>query len=314
LQPQTTPAMSERKEPAAEKTTLHPDNLHRQRYDFPALIAAYPELEPFVEPNPFSDLSVNFFDPKAVKALNKALLMHHYQISGWDIPENYLCPPIPGRADYIHYLNDLWLDSKEADASEDKKARVLDIGSGANNIYPILGAKIYGWSFVGSETDEIAIAAAQAVLTANPDLEALIELRHQPDQKQYFNGIIREGDFFDLTICNPPFHSSKKEAWESTLKKQSNLRTTHYSKPVLNFGGQPNELWYEGGELGFITSMIKESKTYKDQVNWFTTLVAKSTHLDGIYKALERTGAAHWKTQTMGTGNKTTRIVAWSFK
>lgn len=90
-----------------EKSELHARNLHRSRYDFPQLIESCPELAPFVSLNKYDDLSVNFSDPEAVKMLNKALLKHFYHIQNWDIPKDFLCPPIPGRADYIHYLADL---------------------------------------------------------------------------------------------------------------------------------------------------------------------------------------------------------------
>jgi 23S rRNA (adenine1618-N6)-methyltransferase len=38
------------------------------------------------------------------------LLISYYDIQKWDIP-HYLCPPIPGRADYIHYIADLLAES-----------------------------------------------------------------------------------------------------------------------------------------------------------------------------------------------------------
>ena len=79
-----------------QKSQLHARNLHRSRYDFPQLIKSCPELAPFVRPNPYGDLSINFSDPNAVKMLNKALLKHFYGIDYWDIPKDYLCPPIPG--------------------------------------------------------------------------------------------------------------------------------------------------------------------------------------------------------------------------
>lgn len=90
-----------------QKSGLHPRNRHRSRYDFPALIASCPALAPFVKPNAWGDVSVDFADPAAVKMLNRALLQHFYGIEHWDIPADYLCPPIPGRADYLHHLADL---------------------------------------------------------------------------------------------------------------------------------------------------------------------------------------------------------------
>jgi 23S rRNA (adenine1618-N6)-methyltransferase len=93
------------KEP--HKNELHPRNAHNERYDFDALINSCGELREFVAPNKYGDQSVNFSDPLAVKTLNKALLKHFYGIGYWDLPNSYLCPPIPGRADYIHYIADL---------------------------------------------------------------------------------------------------------------------------------------------------------------------------------------------------------------
>jgi len=89
------------------KSRLHPRSKHINRYDFKKLIEGFPELESFVKPNKFGDESIDFSDPKAVICLNKALLKHHYGIEHWLIPEGYLCPPIPGRADYIHHIADL---------------------------------------------------------------------------------------------------------------------------------------------------------------------------------------------------------------
>ena len=97
----------QKREPPAEKSKLHPRTKHRGRYDFTKLIVGCPELAEFVKPNNYGDESVDFSDPQAVKTLNKALLKFFYDVSFWEIPSNYLCPPIPGRADYIHYVADL---------------------------------------------------------------------------------------------------------------------------------------------------------------------------------------------------------------
>jgi 23S rRNA (adenine1618-N6)-methyltransferase len=99
--------------PPTEKSGLHPRNPHRFRYDFKELIKSCPKLAPFVSLNKYKSESIDFSNPEAVKILNLALLRHFYQLSYWDIPENYLCPPIPGRADYIHYIADLLASCNE---------------------------------------------------------------------------------------------------------------------------------------------------------------------------------------------------------
>ena len=125
-----------------EKLVLHPRNKHRGRYNFAQLILTSPPLGSYVFLNDYNDSSIDFANPKAVKALNCALLKHFYNIAEWDIPSQYLCPPIPGRADYVHHLADLLASDTKSTLS--KKIRVLDIGVGANAIYPLIGFREYG--------------------------------------------------------------------------------------------------------------------------------------------------------------------------
>jgi 23S rRNA (adenine1618-N6)-methyltransferase len=292
---------------------LHPRNLHKGRYDFDVLIQSCPALTSFVAKNKYGDDSINFFDPVAVKTLNKALLQHYYQIENWDIPQGYLCPPIPGRADYIHYVADLLFDHSN-EISTEKKIKCLDIGVGANCVYPIIGNKAYDWSFVGTDIDKNAINSANLIIEHNPLLKDKIELRLQENKSHILKGIIQEDDYFDIMICNPPFHSSKEEAEAGSVRKLRNLKKKKNVKTTLNFGGQSSELWCEGGEKSFISQMIKESREFAYSCLWFTTLVSKEAHLDYIYHQLEKTKVTDYKTINMGQGNKISRIVAWRFQ
>jgi 23S rRNA (adenine1618-N6)-methyltransferase len=296
-----------------EKSTLHERNKHRSRYDFKTLIEACAELADFVSINKYGDESIDFANPAAVKTLNKALLKHFYQINFWDIPAGYLCPPIPGRADYLHYAADLLASSRQQAIPTGKKIKVLDVGVGANCVYPIIGHQEYGWSFVGSDIDEVAVRSAKNIVEVNPSLKNAIEIRLQPDQSKIFKHIFHKEERFDLTICNPPFHASAAEAQAGSQRKVRNLGHQNYAKPVLNFGGQHSELWTKGGEVAFIGQMIEESKLFKDQCFWFTSLVSKSENLPAIYAMLTRAGVTETRTNNMSTGNKVTRIVAWTF-
>ena len=162
-----------------QKSGLHPRNRHRSRYDFPALIASCPALAPFVKPNVWGDVSVDFADPAAVKMLNRALLQHFYGIEHWDIPADYLCPPIPGRADYLHHLADLLATSNGGEIPRGKGVAILDVGVGANCIYPIVGLREYGWRFTGSEIDSVSLNAAKMIVEMNPTLRNSVRLRLQ---------------------------------------------------------------------------------------------------------------------------------------
>lgn len=296
----------------AEKENLHPRNSHRQGYDFKQLMKGTPELRRFVKLNQFDTESINFSDPDAVKVLNKALLKQFYGINSWDIPAGYLCPPIPGRADYLHYAADLLAEINNGEIPRGKKINVLDIGVGANCVYPLIGASVYAWRFVGTDIDPAAIRAAKEILASNEGLKDKIIFRLQTNKANIFKGIIKEGEGFDITICNPPFHASLQEAQLSAATKWKKLGIAKQNA-ALNFGGQKTELWCYGGEAGFIRRMVEQSALVAQQCLWFSTLVSKKDTLPVIYKALKAVNAVDVKTITMMHGKKTSRIVAWTF-
>jgi len=303
----------EKKEHPKEKAGLHPRNKHRERYDFKQLIGSCPELAQFVKLNNYNDESIDFFNPEAVKMLNKALLKHYYDIDNWDIPKNYLCPPIPGRADYIHHVADLLGSKNNGIIPTGNKIKCLDIGVGANCVYPIIGNKEYGWSFIGTDIDPIAIESASKIIELNPFLNGKIELRLQNNPKDIYYGIIKEDELIDLSICNPPFHASLAEAKSGTLRKLNNLTCKKIAKPILNFGGQNSELWCEGGEERFVQDIIRQSKQFSTSCFWFSTSISKESNLKGVYEALKKAEAIEMNTIPMGHGNKKSRIVAWTF-
>jgi len=307
-----TKILQKKKQHPKVKTQLHPRSKHRERYNFEALIKSSPELAPFVAPNKYGDDSVDFFNPKAVLALNKALLKHHYAVAFWEIPEHYLCPPIPGRADYIHNIADLLKgDGKEIPKGSHIKG--LDIGVGASCIYPIIGNHEYGWSFIGSDTDAMAITSAKAIEQKNRNLRSNLEIRRQEKSNDFFYNILKPEEKVDFTMCNPPFHASARDAEKASLKKLKNLKGKRPSKALLNFGGQTNELWTKGGEARFVKDMIYESKHFGEQCLWFTSLISKEVTLKPTYKILENVKATAVKTVEMGQGQKVSRFIAWTF-
>lgn len=292
-----------------EKDELHPRNKHRERYNFSELIRSCPELANYVYINQFKDQSVDFTDLHAVKTLNRALLIHFYGISLWDIPDGFLCPPIPGRADYIHYVADMLADSNGL-IPTGKNVKVLDIGVGANCVYPLIGNSEYGWSFVGSETDHLAVRSAKNIIDAN-GLSKFITIRKQRSDTKIFTDLINPGEKFNLSICNPPFHSSMKEASEGTERKWKNLGKNLDVNNNLNFGGKNAEIWCEGGEERFLQHMITESEKFAQSVGWFTSLISKKETLTSCYRALEKVKASDVRTINMQQGQKTSRILAW---
>ena len=307
---------------------LHRRNLHNRAYVYASLVSSYSALKAFVRINEHGNESIDFSDPAAVKALNCALLKHHYSIENWDIPAGFLCPPIPGRVDYIHYVADLLgVDElQETGSSSLAAVRMLDIGAGANGIYSLLASRVYGWHCTASDIDPSSLENFAAILSKNPDLEARIQLRLQSDNSYIFNGIIQPGESYDVSVCNPPFHASLEDALKVSLKKLDNLASNRKGKSkeqsaggtkgggsTLNFGGQKAELWCNGGEIRFLRKMIKESKGFGQQCRWFTTLVSKSENLKPCHKLLRKVGASEIKEIKMKQGHKITRVLAWTF-
>lgn len=305
--------LQKKKEQPKEKLKLHPRNKNRERYDFKQLIESFPELASFVKPNPYGDESIDFANPDAVLMLNKAILKHHYGIEDWDIPEGYLCPPIPGRADYIHHIADFLCRNNYGKIPTGPQIRCFDIGVGASCIYPIIGNKEYGWSFIGSDIDPVAIKSANAIIEANSVLKGIVECKLQTNPKDFFYGIIRKDELIDLLICNPPFHASAEEAKAGSLRKIHNLHLDKKVEPMLNFGGQHHELWCDGGEEKFVRNMILQSRKFAQNCFCFSTLISKESNLKKVYHTLEQAGVFGVETIPMGQGNKISRIVVWTF-
>ena len=293
--------------------TLHIRNLHNSNYDFDSLIISEPKLKEFVGKNKYGNISIDFANPKAVLTLNKALLKHFYGIENWELPTDYLAPPIPGRADYIHHIADLLASSNDGIIPKGSDIKGLDIGVGANCIYPIIGTVSYGWQFVVTDIDKISIKSVENIVNTNDILKNKIITKLQTNKNNVFVDIINTDDKFDFTISNPPFHRSAKEAMASNKRKMENLTKTKVIKSVLNFAGQANELWCDGGEVVFIKKMINQSVRFRNNCLWFTTLVSKKENLETIYKFLKSVNAVEYKTIDMQQGQKVSRIVVWTF-
>lgn len=298
----------------ASSTPLHPRNRHQGRYDFPKLLEACPELGAFVILNPYGKQSIDFANPEAVRVFNRALLRQLYGIAHWQIPPGYLCPPIPGRADYVHGLADLLATENAGDIPRGAAIRALDIGTGASCIYPLLGHSDYGWHFLGADIDDTALASSATIVRAN-GLGAAIELRQQQQRGQIFKGLLQDGERFELSLCNPPFHASAEEAASGSRRKWKNLGKLDPKRqlPVLNFGGQSAELWCTGGEASFLKRMIGESVQVAEQVLWFSSLVSKVSNVASCTAQLKKVGAADVRCVEMAQGNKQSRFLAWTF-
>ncbi len=283
---------------------LHPKNKFNKGYNFDDLINKNSLLKEFIIKNDYGNLSIDFSDPKAVKELNRSLLFANYNIKVWEFPDENLCPPIPGRVDYIHHIHDLLVASNITE-----KVHVLDIGTGATCIYPLLGNAVYGWTFIGTDIDLDSLDSAQDIIDDN-DLDPQILLRQQFDENNILTGIIELEDSFTVAMCNPPFYKFAEEARGANRRKTRNLGTN----AVRNFAGNNNELWYVGGEKAFLHNYLYQSSLSKERCIWFTSLVSKKENVESLQKSAKKLGATAFKIIPMHQGNKVTRIIAWSYQ
>ncbi|GAA6134955.1 23S rRNA (adenine(1618)-N(6))-methyltransferase RlmF [Oceaniserpentilla sp. 4NH20-0058] len=301
---------------------MHSRNPHQNGYDMDALTRVLPELTPFIIKAKHDRLTIDFSNDKAVKLLNKALLMLHYGLLDWDIPAGYLCPPIPGRLDYLCFLDEFLQSHLSSEISQHKGITGLDIGTGANLIYPLLASRHLHWNMVASDIDSGAIKSAEDNIQRNLSLNLNIQVRKQPDSNKVFENIIMPGEYYHVTLCNPPFHESRAAAMAGSerkntnlnrnkQKRQSNLKKIEQTK-TLNFQGKGNELWCQGGEKRFIADMICESKMFQQQVGWFTCLVSKKETIAHIKRLLNKLNG-QFKEVPMKQGNKISRFIAWRF-
>ena len=133
---------------------LHELNPYNQRtVDFVKLASKYPEtFGKFFAKN--GSQSFDWQDASALRCLTETLLNDDFGLDVVLHPSR-LCPKLPNRLNYLCWLHDLF-----EHVNSTKRIHVLDIGVGANAVYPLLGNKLFGWRFTGTDIDADSIAWA----------------------------------------------------------------------------------------------------------------------------------------------------------
>jgi 23S rRNA (adenine1618-N6)-methyltransferase len=251
-----------------------------------------------------------------VAALNTSLLCVDYGIKGFELSCDSLTPGVPGRADYVHALADLLAADNGGVVPVGSLVRGIDIGCGATCIYPLIAGAEYGWSFVGVDTSEDSLVTAKQLVKASG---TAVQLRRQPRVKSIFGGVSSRSDGLAFSMCNPPFHVSERAAMAQTKRKWRGLGKSAESN--LSFQGRPNELWCDGGEKAFVSRHIHESAALTAQLEsqevqsplWYSSLVSAEKTLPKLLAELRAIGAVEIEELPLGTANKRSRILAWSF-
>uniref|UniRef100_A0AAV1TYH4 U6 small nuclear RNA (adenine-(43)-N(6))-methyltransferase n=1 Tax=Peronospora matthiolae TaxID=2874970 RepID=A0AAV1TYH4_9STRA len=253
--------------------------------------------------------SLAWDDPFAVRELTKTLLLHDFGLH-WEIPINRLCPPLPNRLNYLHWIEDLlrqadW--SKFVGQEQDLKTTAvneeivsgIDVGTGANCIYALLGATMNKWRFIATEIDAESFACAKENVSRN-HLEAFITVKRTHTNRLLAEPLEGEplGHKFHFVMCNPPFFDNMDEA---------------DTNPESSCMGSTNEMVFPGGEVAFIGRMIADSKDLQNRVLWFTSMVGRKASLRKLLALLRETKVRSTRTTEFFQGRTKRWGIAWTF-
>nr|XP_024933640.1 RNA N6-adenosine-methyltransferase mettl16 isoform X1 [Ziziphus jujuba var. spinosa] len=346
------PSNNNRKRKKRERPTIHPKNKYSDNPpDFALLASLYPSFQPYVFYSRNGRPTIDWTDFNATRELTRVLLLHDHGLKWW-IPDGQLCPTVPNRSNYIHWIEDLLLSEiiPKTNASGDN-VRGFDIGTGANCIYPLLGASLMGWSFVGSDITDVALEWAERNVKDNPHISELIEIRK----------VERGND----TLSVENLHDGKSHCCESKLDLTENVgiegkplsssydlhagvNKSYYGPPVLlgvvkdgekfdfcmcnppffetleeaglnpktSCGGTPEEMVCPGGEMAFITRIIEDSSILKHTFRvcrWYTTMLGRKLNLKFLISKLWEVGVTIVKTTEFVQGRTCRWGLAWSF-
>eukprot|EP00903_Cladosiphon_okamuranus_P020233 g18570.t1 len=186
--------------------------------------------------------------------------------------------------------------------------RGVDIGTGASCIYPLLGAKVAGWSFLATEIDGISAEWADKNVRSNA-LQDQISVRLVPSANDDDNDdapgplltALREEDGkFDFSMTNPPFFESSEEAGQNPDTATGEMATA-------------GEVACPGGEVAFVRAIIRDSLRLRERVRWYTSMVGKKSNAKKLLRILREAGVKNTRTTEFFQGRTVRWGLAWSF-
>ncbi|KAM1243518.1 hypothetical protein ACFX2G_035762 [Malus domestica] len=325
-----------------ERPATHLRNKYSENTpDFAHLASLYPSFEPFVFFSRDGRPRVDWTDFNATRELTRVLLLHDHRLNWW-IPDGQLCPTVPNRSNYIHWIEDLLSsDIIVKTTSNGDKVRGFDIGTGANCIYPLLGASLLGWSFVGSDVSDVALEWAEKNVRDNPHIAELIEIRKVESVKETLplegspNGMLdgterkieltenMESEAVTLPSSSSTYHGppillgvvKNGEEFDFCMCNPPFFETMEEAglNPKTACGGTPTEMVCPGGEKAFITRIIEDSVTLKHTFRWYTSMVGRKLNVKILTSKLWEVGVTMVKTTEFVQGQTSRWGLAWSF-
>uniref|UniRef100_A0A6B2L5D9 U6 small nuclear RNA (adenine-(43)-N(6))-methyltransferase n=1 Tax=Arcella intermedia TaxID=1963864 RepID=A0A6B2L5D9_9EUKA len=262
--------------------------------NFEEIALKHPPLQPHLIRSK-GTTTIDWKNEDSQRELTKALLSVHFNVKIELSPTN-LCPTVTSRSNYIYWINDLLNGSPSPSPGGDEKKKVIgiDIGTGASCIYPLLGASIYGWDFLGTDIDPASLEYAIKNVALN-DWNDKIQTRLVQEGSILLNNL-KDNESFDFCMCNPPF-------FDSLEQKVDNPKTV--CEATLN------ELVTVGGELAFISQIIQESLVLKSQVRWYSSMIGRKKNVKKLLNLLKKHKVTNIRSTTFYQGLTTRWAIAW---
>ncbi|GJQ09286.1 hypothetical protein GpartN1_g1077.t1 [Galdieria partita] len=235
---------------------------------------------------------LDFRKERVCISLTRAIFLHEFGLQ-WSIPPGHLCPAIPSRLEYLCWIEALL----KYENILQPPIRGLDIGTGANCVYPLLGAKLLGFHFIATEVDEESYQGALKNVLDN-NLSSQVEVR-KVSQGQILRGIVKGTDSFHFAMCNPPFFSDMSEASVHPFRVKT---------------GDERQMVTSGGEVSFIAQMAEESVEFSQNIRWFTSLVGRKKDLGILQRYIQENITTEVRRTCLKQGRTSRWIIAWSFK
>ena len=225
------------------------------------------------------------------------------------LPPDRLCPPVPVRWNYIRWIQEL-LDSTARTPRGDAAGadvRGLDIGVGASAVYPLLGcASRASWRMCGTDVDAESVASARENVRRN-GLEGRVRVVGPRGVTEALVPLEEVGageGRWDFVMTNPPFFASREEMGGRGRE----------GGPAAVCCGAEVEMVCPGGEVGFVSRMLEESRGLGGRVRWYTSMFGKLSSMRAVVAKLREHGITNYAVASLQAGHKTNRwAVAWSF-
>ncbi|KIL56479.1 hypothetical protein M378DRAFT_89211 [Amanita muscaria Koide BX008] len=290
---------------------MHPRNPYRQLLDFASLAEAYEPLKPHLKPtrSPTAgglSYTIDFKNSESQRQLTKAILYRDFGLR-IALPDHRLCPPVPNsRLNYILWLQDI---IKAHDEYMDRPASCicgLDIGTGASAIYLLLGCRVEpSFRFIGTELDDISFSYATQNVESNGLSDRIHLIKTTSNDPILLPFDLNPAWSCDFTMCNPPFYESEEEMARSAQAKEL--------APNAVCTGAQVEMVTPGGELAFVSQIVKESLKYTTRCRWYTSMLGKLSSLTKLVGLLREYAISNYAITEFVQGQTRRWAVAWSF-